>query len=142
MTAAHERWWALLPHGPGMRLIEEVVGVEDGGLTARITNHTHVPHPLAREGRLGMAAIIEYAAQAAAVYAIMSGQRLPSAYVAAVHDLALLSPYDLGRVTGPILLTVTVVAHSANAARYAFRAAAETPLARGQLLLAYVGVDS
>lgn len=125
-----------------MRLIEEVVGVGDGGLTVRITNHTHVPHPLAREGRLGMAAIIEYAAQAAAVYAIMSNQRMPSAYVAAVHDLVFLSPYDLGRVTSPILLTVTAVACSTSAARYAFRAAAEAPLATGQLLLAYVGADA
>lgn len=119
-----------------MRLIEEIISVDGTTLTIRTTSHSRKPHPLARDGRVGMAAVVEYAAQAAAGAAIIAGQRWAGAYLAAVDDVVL-APGDLSLVAGPITLTVTVAGCSAMAARYAFHAvAAGRELARGQLLLA------
>lgn len=98
--------YARLPYGGLMRLIDEVVSVDDNALTARASGHRGADHPLRRAGRLHGLAAIEYAAQACALHGAWAG-RLGAgagegaAVVATVQQLALAGG-DLDRA-GPVL---------------------------------------
>ncbi|MDA8390184.1 MAG: hypothetical protein M0Z76_05575 [Gammaproteobacteria bacterium] len=128
-------------HGPSMRFIEDVVRADDRSLVARV-HRLDADHPLAQQGRVGAAILIEYAAQAAAAHAPYCGETPRKAYVAAVHavkwrcealDGALL-PFDI---------EVTLESRTDAAVRYAFTARhAGQMLGQGQLTLAYAGRDS
>lgn len=78
---------AQLPHGPGFRLIDELICVDD--LQIHCRGSVAVDSPLVDAAGLPVLATIEYAAQAAAVHGILIGRGFAAnrpAYVGAIKD--------------------------------------------------------
>jgi predicted hotdog family 3-hydroxylacyl-ACP dehydratase len=65
-----DRDWiaAHIPHAFGMCLLDGVVEWDDSRVVCRASGHRAATHPMAADGRLGIACAIEYAAQAMAVH--------------------------------------------------------------------------
>lgn len=64
----------LIPHGPGMSLIDEVVEWDQQSLAARTMSHTAPDNPLRGRGALHCVHSIEYAAQCMAVHAALNDE--------------------------------------------------------------------
>ncbi len=66
----HDRDWIAthIPHALGMCLLDGVVEWDDAHVVCRASGHRSASHPMAADGRLGIACAIEYAAQAMAVH--------------------------------------------------------------------------
>jgi predicted hotdog family 3-hydroxylacyl-ACP dehydratase len=62
-----------IPHQGRMCLLDEVLEWDAERIRCRGTTHRAADHPLSGHGRLGIACGIEYAAQAMAVHAALSG---------------------------------------------------------------------
>lgn len=81
---------AHIPHRGTMCLLERVVAWDPQQVLCAATNHRAPDHPLRAEGRLGIAAAIEYAAQAMAVHGVLlcgAGKPLGIGYLASVRDV-------------------------------------------------------
>jgi predicted hotdog family 3-hydroxylacyl-ACP dehydratase len=63
----------LLPHAGDMCLLEGVVSWDDGRIECVTATHRHAANPLRRDGRLGILCGVEYAAQAMALHAALTG---------------------------------------------------------------------
>lgn len=68
MTLDHDWIAAHIPHAFGMCLLDCVVEWDDARVVCSAAGHRAVTHPMAADGRLGVACAIEYAAQAMAVH--------------------------------------------------------------------------
>ncbi len=68
MTLDHDWIAAHIPHAFGMCLLDRVVEWDDARVVCRAAGHRAATHPMAADGRLGVACAIEYAAQAMAVH--------------------------------------------------------------------------
>ena len=97
MIADRRRIEALLPHGPGMVLLDRVLSCDGETILCATDSHTSPDNPLRRRGELPAMAAIEYAAQAAALHGALSGPRDAGAsavlggvrgVIARVRDLA------------------------------------------------------
>ena len=64
MSLAKEEIARLLPHGPGMCLLDSVESWNDSTISCRTSTHRDPGNPLRFRGRLTIAAGLEYAAQA------------------------------------------------------------------------------
>lgn len=128
-----------LPHGPSMRLIEEVDRFDAHEVVIGISDYQRLDHPLRHGGRLGIACVVEYAAQGAAVHGVLCGRTVTKAYVVAVHDLA----WDCGYFppSGDRLrLICREKGRAGGGVRYGFGLySKDTELASGQVTLAFVG---
>ncbi len=65
------RLYERLPHAGSMRLIEQVVEWGPDSVCCRIRNHRDSANPLRTAGGLRAVCIVEYAAQAAALHAVL-----------------------------------------------------------------------
>lgn len=65
----------LLPHGPGMVLLDRVLSSDGDSILCAADSHRDPDNPLRRHGRLPAMAAVEYAAQAAALHGALGGQR-------------------------------------------------------------------
>lgn len=93
MTARFAQALASLPHGPGLRLLDEIVSSDAVRLTACSTRHRRPAHPLAgADGLLPASSVLELAAQAAAVHIALGS----AAGTAARGVVALLREMELG----------------------------------------------
>ncbi|MBS0316369.1 MAG: 3-hydroxylacyl-ACP dehydratase [Proteobacteria bacterium] len=73
-----------------MCLLDRVLQWDDAAIACAATSHTATDNPLRSTGRLGIAAGIEYAAQAMAVHGALLAARQPSGghgYLASVRDV-------------------------------------------------------
>lgn len=83
---------AHIPHQGRMCLLDEVLDWDAQRVRCRATGHTAPDHPLREAGRLGVAAGIEYAAQAMAVHGVLlaaDGAPLGVGYLASVRGVRL-----------------------------------------------------
>jgi predicted hotdog family 3-hydroxylacyl-ACP dehydratase len=90
MTFDHDWIAAHIPHALGMCLLDSVVEWDDTHVVCRASGHRGAAHPLAADGRLGVACALEYAAQAMAVHGALRapGQRRPaSGLLVGVRDV-------------------------------------------------------
>lgn len=81
---------ARIPHADRMCLLDRVLAWDDAHIHCLATSHRAASHPLARDGSLGMANGIEYAAQAMAVHgALLAGsETAPAAgFLTSVRDV-------------------------------------------------------
>jgi len=69
----------LLPHGAGMVLLDLVKTCDSESVVCVTGSHRDISNPLRQRGRLPAMAVIEYAAQAAALHAALNGQRASGA---------------------------------------------------------------
>lgn len=74
MIADRQRIASLLPHGPEMVLLDQVCGHDEDSIHCVAESHRDPANPLRRDGKLPALAALEYAAQAAALHAVLSGQ--------------------------------------------------------------------
>lgn len=79
MIVDRRRIEELLPHGPGMVLLDRVLSCDRESIHCAADSHRDPDNPLRRHGRLPAMAAIEYAAQAAALHGALSGQRAAGA---------------------------------------------------------------
>lgn len=87
-----DRDWivAHIPHRGTMCLLDRVTGWDAAAIVCESDSHRRPGHPLAHAGRLGPAALIEYAAQAMAVHgALLAGDApAPAAgYLTSARDV-------------------------------------------------------
>lgn len=83
---------ARIPHQGTMCLLDAVVDWSAAAISCRAISHTDPHNPLRAEGRLGVAAGIEYAAQAMAVHGALianPGERPRQGYLASVRGVQL-----------------------------------------------------
>lgn len=82
---------ALLPHGESMCLLDAVEQWDAVSITCRTRSHRDEGNPLRRDGRLGIAAGLEYAAQAMGVHVgLLIGDRSSGGrigYVGALREV-------------------------------------------------------
>lgn len=61
----------MLPHGKNMVLIDEVLSWDDESIVCQSRSHRSSDNPLMENGKLPVAALIEYGAQAMAVHEVI-----------------------------------------------------------------------
>ena len=79
----------LIPHAGSMCLLDAALRWDDERVLCRARSHLRAHHPLARNGRLGVLAGVEYAAQAMALHGALTAHpgRPRSGYLASVRDI-------------------------------------------------------
>ncbi|MCB1888550.1 MAG: 3-hydroxylacyl-ACP dehydratase [Rhodocyclaceae bacterium] len=123
-----------LPHRGEMCLLDEVEACDGDLIRCRATSHRDPSNPLRHAGRLGIAAGIEYAAQAMAAHGAMltpAGGRPRLGYIASVRGVELLA----GRldVAADLQVRAERISGDDQTVLYAFEVAAEdVPLLRGR----------
>jgi predicted hotdog family 3-hydroxylacyl-ACP dehydratase len=139
-----------IPHAGAMRLLAAVREWDASGIVCTAHSHAQADHPLREDGRLDSVHAIEYAAQAAALHASLTGEiveivetgeaRAPRlAYIAALHAVELCSrPLDDDEmIRRPLDIRAQLTAAGATAARYGFSVACGAVcIARGTMTVA------
>jgi len=91
MLMGRDQLCALIPHGDGMCLLDEVVSWNEQSITCRTSTHLDPANPLRGTAGLSSLQSIEYGAQAMAVHGgllIQETERcLQSAYLAALREV-------------------------------------------------------
>lgn len=92
LNAAPDHAWiaAHIPHQGRMCLLDRVLQWDDRQVVCAATGHVAPDHPLRDQGRLGVSAGIEYAAQAMAVHGVLlagDGRPLGVGYLASVRGV-------------------------------------------------------
>lgn len=119
-----------IPHAGAMCLLAAVREWNANGIVCTAHSHAQADHPLREDGRLGSVHAIEYAAQAAALHASLTGETVKTgearalrrAYIAALHAVEL-CPHSLDddeMIRSPLDIRAQLTAAGATAARYEF----------------------
>ena len=143
MSVDVARLYERLPHSGSMRLIEQVVQWGPDSVRCRSRNHRDPANPLRTAGGLRAVCVIEYAAQAAALHAVLladhdaaadvTGSKKSRALLALVNGLELDTAY-LHDGDGDLIVEGNVDYRSGDAVIYRFEAFDGTrPIARGRL---------
>lgn len=116
-----------IPHAGAMRLLAAVRSWDAKRIVCTAHSHGRPDHPLRENGRLSSVHAIEYAAQAAALHASLTGTSDEAhpprrAYIAALHAIDLCPRLldDEEMVRSPLDIRAQLTVASAMAARYAF----------------------
>ena len=119
-----------IPHAGAMSLLAAVQSWDAKGILCTAHSHAEPDHPLREEGRLRSVHAIEYAAQAAALHASLTGASGEAgapqrAYIAALHAIDLCPRLldDDEMIRSPLYIRAQLAAASAMAARYTFSVA-------------------
>lgn len=126
---------AMIPHGPDMCMLDEVLEWDAQRIRCR-ANPTRSNNPLQDTGPIRSTLLIEYAAQAAAVHRALAGSGTldaKPAYLGAIKQVELLQPLVDNRVD--IILEAICVMSSESGAIYDIVATQEQPVIRGRLIL-------
>ena len=121
MIADRRRIEALLPHGPGMVLLDRVLSCDDETIICATDSHRNSDNPLRRRGGLPAMAAIEYAAQAAALHGALGGPRDAGAgaVLGGVKGVTVLIP-DLAEIEQTLAVRATLLLARGNGAVYSF----------------------
>ncbi len=106
----HAEIAALIPHAGSMCLLDEVVHWDEKQITCRSDSHRRADNPLLEADELSSVALIEYAAQAAAIHAALTGAGIGG------HKTALLGAVKNLQVHGKQVVepTGTLVIHATS----------------------------
>lgn len=134
----------LVPQQGAMCLLERILDWDAQRLTAQGSDPRAGAHPLRSHGRLGSAATLEYAAQAAAAHGALLGARAVAddarargtALLASGRELTVLG-LALDTCTQALLVEVRRLHAEGGGALYEFEVSAGAPLARGRLSLLF-----
>lgn len=132
----------LVPQQGAMCLLDSILDWDAQHLRARGADPGAPTHPLRAHERLGSAAALEYAAQAAAAHGALLGAQAAArqarervtALLASGRALTLLA-LRLDDLLQPLIVEVRRLHVEGGAALYAFELTAGAPLARGRLSL-------
>lgn len=112
---------ACLPHAGKMVLLDRVEACDEESILCFATSHCDPENPLRRHGRLAAVNGIEYAAQAAALHAVLTDAR-DSFGGARLGGVSKVKAYRarLDDIEGEIQIRASVLTAEANGAIYAF----------------------
>lgn len=137
---------ALLPHSADMCLIDSLLEWSPESALCQTQTHRRHPHPLAENGRLGSANLIEYAAQCMALHGALlappadnrhSGSQ-PHGVLAGVRKINLLID-DIQTIAGPLSIRVSLLSGDSKTAIYDFSVSTDhTPLADGRATVMFM----
>jgi predicted hotdog family 3-hydroxylacyl-ACP dehydratase len=132
-----------IPHRGSMCLLDEVLEWDAASIRCRSATHRAANHPLSRQGRLGIACGIEYAAQAMAVHGALasnaSHRSAPSqvGLLASLRDVRMFAE-RLDTIEADLICEATQVAGDAASAIYTFQiSAAHTSLLSGRATVVF-----
>ena len=134
---------ARIPHAGSMSLLQAVRGVDAQQLLALASSHRLPSNPLVRQGRLGAACGVEYAAQAMALHGALTAQAehsnadhpsgMPEAaragYLVSVRNLVL-QVQRLDDIAADVLVQVSKAGDNGAFTVYDFALTADEPVAR------------
>ena len=133
---------ARIPHAGSMSLLQAVRGVDAQQLLALASSHRLPSNPLVRDGRLGAACGVEYAAQAMALHGALTAQAehsdgetsgVPQAaragYLVSVRNLVL-QVQRLDDIAADVLVHVSKAGDNGAFTVYDFALTADEPVAR------------
>lgn len=113
----------LVPHTGTMCLLDEVLDFDEAHVVAGSRTHLAVDHPLAHAGRLSMAMLCEYGAQAMAVHggllAARDGHRAPPGYLVSLRDVRLAAG-NLAEVRATLRIEATRLHGDSSGWQYQF----------------------
>ena len=131
----------LIPHGAAMCLLDKVVSWDAQHIVCESQSHLREDNPLREGGQLAAIALVEYAAQAAAVHAALTQNTVSAAgevkpaYLGAIKELNLFVRYIASDVD-ILLVGAQCVLTSANGAIYAIEVKTkEEYLIQGKIIL-------
>lgn len=110
-----------------MCLLERVLDWDAQHIRCAASSHHAPDHPLRDEGRLGISAAIEYAAQAMAVHGVLlagNGQALGVGYLASVRDVRLHAQW-LDQQRGPLRVNARRLSGNETLVLYQFELTTE-----------------
>ncbi len=131
---------ARLPHAGRMCLLEQVIFWDERSIRCRAVSHRDADNPLREAGGLAAFAVIEYAAQAAAVHgALLHGKAEPrSGVLASLKDVAAMRPW-LHDLDEDLLIEATLLHSDPAGGIFDFNACAgTTQVLSGQFTLMYI----
>ncbi len=131
---------ACLPHAGRMCLLEEVICWDESGIRCRAVSHRDADNPLREAGGLAALAVIEYAAQAAAVHgALLHGRAVARGGVlASLKNVATARPW-LHDLDEDLVIEATLLHRDPAGGIFDFNACAgATPVLSGQFTLMYI----
>ena len=130
----------MLPHSGKMVLLDRVAEWDRNSILCAATSHRESDNPLRRDGVLSAVCGVEYAAQAAALHAVLAdpGQAGRPAYLGAVKSVRA-GRLRLDDLEGEIAVRVELENAQTNGAIYSFRiSAADFPdVLTGRLTVMY-----
>lgn len=133
---SHEEIQQRIPHKGTMCLLDKVEAWSVDEIVCSATSHLTSDHPLTAEGRLGVSAIIEYAAQAMAVHGglLAAGASAPAAgYLTSIRQVKWYCD-RLDTLGVPMQIRATRLSGDQSMVMYEFTAHAnEVLLAEGRL---------
>lgn len=111
----------LIPHGPGMSLIDEIVEWDQQFLAARTLSHTLPDNPLRGNEGLHCIHLIEYAAQCMAVHAALNeGVGVGQPMVVGALKNVRLSDVGLSELSSTLVIQVHMIMAGNTGAIYDF----------------------
>jgi predicted hotdog family 3-hydroxylacyl-ACP dehydratase len=130
-----------IPHHGSMCLLDEVLEWDAANIRCRSTTHRAANHPMSRQGQLGIACGIEYAAQAMAVHGALASNAaaapLQIGLLASLRDVHLFAE-RLDTIEADLICEATQVAGDAASAIYSFHiSAARTSLLSGRATVVF-----
>lgn len=135
-----------LPHGDEMCLLSSVEYWDASSITCLTSTHRNHDNPLRRQGKLGMIAGLEYAAQAMAVHVGLttniSERNASVGYLGAVRNLQVHSP-TFQQFAEDLTIEANVLLQQSMSFIYAFTIRVhETPLLQGRASIFIQGSES
>lgn len=141
MLMGPEKIRSLLPHGPGMRLVDEIIRFDDESLIARTHRHLDSDNPLRRScGMLPISAGIEFAGQVTALHGALIEATMRSTPRQGFLVMAREVSWQVERLDeiGPVLeIKVILVSRNVDNAMYHFELLTE---AHKQLMTGRIAV--
>lgn len=125
----------MLPHGPGMCLIDRVLQYNSDRILCEIDSHLSSNHPLRYDGKLSSIILIEYAAQASAIHAILNQQTIEqnqTGYIGLIKNIKLHARY-LHDIHETLTLQSRCLLCNVGGAIYEFKVTHSQPAAEGQI---------
>lgn len=126
----------LLPHAPPMVLLDSITECSDEHILCQAQSHLSPDNPLRVEGELSVYAAVEYAAQAMAAHARLTGDQSsgPRKGVIAVASKLCAETLRLDDLPGVLIIRADILARNADSSLCAFTVSAnEQLLLSGQL---------
>lgn len=119
----------LIPHGPGMSLIDRVIECDAEHIVCATDSHRSKSNPLLSNGKLASIVLIEYASQAAAIHAALNQHeftRGKPAYIGSVKNITLHTDY-INHISETLLLESQCLLANPNGAVYEFNINQQLP---------------
>lgn len=125
-SLSREQIASRIPHAGTMCLLDTAVAWDSTHIRCQTESHRRTPHPLAAEGRLGIANAIEYAAQAMALHGGLTADgadRPRAGFLASVRGVEFFAE-RLDDIASPLTVEATKLSGDGNSVLYEFRVAA------------------